>query len=211
MLRWRLHRKLLVGLATVTVVALGVVGITGIGAATAPLTEDDLAQYEEEFLTLTRHVGGVIEIGTGDTPSMKGAIGAVERGELHGAELRRASRAWVERLSGLEGEVRGLDVPEALAPSQAGFLSAIESYVLLARTLGAAAGDDDPAAIDATLDRAVALGTQGDEQFDAAAAVIQDARRELGLGPSPDLPDPDGALPDGVEIYDPHELYPEDS
>lgn len=208
-------RRPIVLLAAVLLTLGGVIAgvfLTATAASSSSeLDESALLAYETAFLAHARDVGAVIEGGTAETRGMKGAIGAIERSELAGRELRREAEAWEAMIGTSADRLARVAVPDRLKPAHRLVLEAYATYRELARTLGEAAGDDDPTAIDATLDRAVALGTRGDEQFDAATAVIQDARRELGLGPSPDLPDPDGALPEGVEIHDPHELYPEDS
>lgn len=196
-------------LLTVGGVTAGVI-LTATAASSSDLDESALLAYETAFVAHARDVGAVIEGGTAEARGMKRAIGTIERGELAGEELHREAEAWEAMIGTSEDRLARVAVPDRLKPAHRLVLEAYATYRELARTLGAIA--DRPAdQHDATLDRAVALGTRGDEQFDAAAAVIQDVRRELGLGPNPDLPDPDGALPEGVEIDDPHELYPEDS
>lgn len=196
--------------AAAAVAATGLVVGSVALAGGQQLTRNALQDYEERFLTIARDVGRVLEMGDANTHGMKRAIGAIEQGELGGAELQAEARAWKHSIRRSIEAIVAVPVPPGLGPATTLVVRSYETYVDLAGTLAQAA-DAPMATHDAILDAAVALGSQGDDAFDAAAAVIQRARRGLGLPPQASLPDPDRGLPEGVKIYDPDELYPEDA
>lgn len=167
------------------------------------LTVEELLAYEEGFVAVARDVGRLIEVGPADAHSMKGAVGAVDRGELHGAALRQEARSFDEGLVRAASRLEALSVPPGLEEAQSGLLRALRHYRELARVLGRAADTDEPAELDALLDRAVALGGRADRAFDEASTVIQDHRRRLGLGATSELPDLEAPMPDDVEVVNP--------
>lgn len=187
--------------------ALGAVSTSPLVASGEDLDEPTLVEYEAAFVTHAREVGMVIEVGTAELHGMKPSIGPIERGELAGDRLRRAAEVWEAAIGKRATALDAVKVPARLDLAHERALAAYSTYQELARTLGSIA--DEPGTLTASLDRAVVLGARGDEQFDTAAAVIQDARRRLGLEPQTSLPDPDRSLPEGVRVYDPDELYPE--
>lgn len=206
---------------TRAVVALGAAALVGIGLSTylvlgrngsAPVsaeadveepTVEELLAYEEGFVAVARDVGRLIEVGPADAHSMKGAVGAVDRGELRGAALRREARSFDEGLVRAASRLQGLEVPPGLDEAHSGFLRALDRYRELVRVLGRAADTSSRAEVDALLDRAVALGREGDRAFDEASTVLQDHRRHFGLGTTSRLPDLEAPLPDDVEIVNP--------
>lgn len=189
--------------------AVGTVSVSPRIAQSDDLGEETLLDYETVFIEHAREIGLIIEVGTPEARGMKRAIGPIERGELTGEQLRREARVWEHSIAEARERLAAVDAPSGLGLAQQRAVTSYATYEKLAKTLGAIADRPDDRLTD-ILDRAVALGARGDDEFDAAAAVIQAARRDLGLDPQASLPDPARTLPDGVEIYDPDELYPED-
>jgi hypothetical protein len=76
-----------------------------------------------------------------------------------------------------------------LGEIEAGWDAAIGAYLITVdafQTVGRA----DPGTVSAAVDQAATLAEQADKLFDRVAGVIQFHRRRLGLGATPNLPDP---------------------
>lgn len=202
--RSRVAQLLVAGTAVATIT------ITSAGARGVQPAADAHLAYEDAFLDVAFRIGGVIEIGVGDARSMKGAVGAIDRGELGGDQLRNEATIWTDTIATIGEELRDVPVPRNLTSVQETFLTAVDGYGELAHTLGSIADVADPAQVEALLDRAVALGQEADSEFDVAAATLQRHRQIVGLGTNPNLPDPNADLPPGVTIVEPGETSTED-
>lgn len=180
--------------------AVAVVTASLVLSRDAGLDEDDLQAYEEQFISLSRQVGTVIELGTGEARSMKQAVGDVERGELDGDALRSEAEVWRGAILEVRDRALAVDAPAALTRAHELFLVSLDFYLEVAAALESASTALNGPERSERLDQAVALGSCGDTRYDRAAAAIQAERRALGLQPNLDLPDPEGLTLSGVEV-----------
>lgn len=81
-----------------------------------------------------------------------------------------------------------VEPPAAVADAHELFLDALDRYVAAAERLASATTDDDQRA--ALVDEAIALGTEGDELYDQAAALVQRLVVAAGEDPVAWLPQP---------------------
>jgi hypothetical protein len=153
------------------------------------LTRSELAAYQAGILPPLREGGVVVE------QRMKPAVSGLAQAPAAAlAQVAADAPSWVGQLAAVRTKVAAVPAPAELAEAAAGFDRALARYAEAARQFGAAA--DAPAASRAAAAAAaVDVARDADALYDGASAVIQRARRRLGLGPTPDFPDPETDSP----------------
>ena len=148
------------------------------------LTRQELEAYEKAVVPLLREGGQVVELG------MKAGVTDLSKpGGVPAEAIAGESDAWIRVLNTVRDELALMTPPPALAEAHRLFGDALRRYVEAARIFGEAARG--PAAgRQAVIDRGLDIAESADDVYDAASAIVQRWRRDLGLGPSADFPDP---------------------
>lgn len=167
---------LLIALVAVFLVALAV------GPGDDGPSAEEVQRFEEALLPAVQLGGKTVELG------LKVAIADLTAGRgPTPAVVADQARAWVADLESVVRDIEALDAPEGLGRCRDQFAEAADRYLAAARAVRDAAGDPGPGR-DALLDAAVSAGRDGDRLYDEAAGLLQAARREARLPPSPDFP-----------------------
>jgi hypothetical protein len=145
------------------------------------LTSQELAAYQGALIVPLREGGRVVE------QDMKPTVTDFTQGTVTPAALSERSATWVDELTRVREQVAAVPAPDPLRPASAGFDRALARYVDAARGFGTAARATDRTA---ALDAAYTIANDADHLYDSASAVLQRVRRDLGLDPSSDFPDP---------------------
>lgn len=182
--------------ATVAATVLLVVGLVTSNPAShsADRTVDFRAAqltYERAVVPLITDGGKTVELGIKVGISDLDDTRPSDDGHhaLAPAVVAAQATSWAADLHALAARLRAIAPPPPLIDAHAGFVAALDEYGRAAELVRDAASAD-AAARGALLDEARAAGRHADERFDAASALLQTARGQLGLGTSPDFPDP---------------------
>lgn len=171
--------------ALLLALALLVAGCTGDAPPKPPpLTADQLLAYERAVIPHLKDGGRTVEQG------MKpGVDDLLNRHVVPPATIAAEADRWAADLTRVRDTVNGIDPPRALAEAGRLFVTALDTYIRAARTFGEAARAPEARRREIA-NRGYDLGRDADRTYDAASRILQTERRRLGLGPSPDFPDP---------------------
>jgi hypothetical protein len=177
------------------VATVALLALAGVGAAAYVVTRDDraprprltsaqLVGYTDAVLPALRTGGAVVEQqmkpALVDFPTATGAMAA---------KLASDAASWADQLGSVREQVAAVTPPAELQGAAAGFDGALAKYIEAARQFRVAVLTPRGGR-GAELQRGYTLATEADDTYDDASAIIQDWRRRLGLGATPDFPDP---------------------
>jgi hypothetical protein len=147
------------------------------------LTTAELSAYQAGVLPPLREGGQVVE------QELKPAVADLAAGKVSGPAFAAQTTGWLGRLAEVRRQVAGVVPPPDLRPAADGFDRALARYADTVRAFGAAASASK-AGREAALANAYEVALDADHLYDTASAVIQQWRRRLGLGTTPDFPNP---------------------
>lgn len=153
-------------------------GVGEVDPAQVAATEDYLA----EVRPIASDGGQVVQ------DLLKPAISRLEDPDEDHDQQAEAAGAWVASMTSVRERWADVEPPPAVADSHELFLDALDRYVAAADRLARATTDDEQRA--ALVDEAIELGTEGDELYDRAAALVQELLVAAGQDPVAWLPQP---------------------
>lgn len=177
-------RRLLAGLAPFLLIAVGVgaARLLGGGDGASPAARDAVVRYQEAVHPITVEWGKIEILG------MRPAIGDLrEEGGVPAETIAGEARHWQATLSSLREQLRAVEAPLRLRRAAVLFDESIVLYIDAARIFERAAsstGEEQARGIE----DGIAKVRQGTQRFNQAAVQLQDARRQVGLGPTDDFP-----------------------
>lgn len=149
-----------------------------------PIDRSALRAYEQAVVPIVQEGGKVVELG------MKPAMDDLEhRHVVPPAAIGTEGDAWVRSLQQLRGRLSHVRTPVQLKQATSQFLVALDGYTAAARAFAEAARSTGTARAQ-FIRRGIALAESADHTYDRGSAVLQRARRSLGLPPSPNFPQP---------------------
>lgn len=148
------------------------------------LSKARLVSYESAIAAPLKDGGRTVEQG------MKPALADLNVDHVTPpAMIAREARQWVADLTDVRARVAAVTPPAQLRAVSRGFDEALTLYVEAARWFERAA-TADALQRSALLDKGYAAAKRADAAYDAASRLLQTARHRVGLGSSPDFPDP---------------------
>jgi len=145
----------------------------------------EVKRYEAAILAPVKDWGSVEVLGM--RPSVRDLLGG--KGSLPANAVLAESRAWLTAFAHDRELIAAVRPPTGLGRCRGLMLRALDKYADAARTFGQAA-QTPLAQRRPVIEAAIASATAGDDLFDQASAVLQQARLDAGLGISPDFPSP---------------------
>ncbi|MEX2557302.1 MAG: hypothetical protein WEB06_16935 [Actinomycetota bacterium] len=179
----RRRSPLVYTIALVLVLAAGATAVFLMGSSNRKNDRAALVSYEESLLPAVREAGRIVQ------QEMKPSLREIVEGTITGVQLLDRTGAWQRVFQRVRDDLLGLEPPALLGDIEAGWDAAMGAYLVTVdafQTVGRA----DPGTLSAAVDQAVTIAENADKLFDRVAGVIQFHRRRLGLGASPNLPDP---------------------
>jgi hypothetical protein len=179
--RWR--NPLVYTIALVVVLAAGATAVFLTGSSNREDDRAAIVSYERSLLPAVREAGRIVQ------QEMKPSLREIAEGTITGQQLLDRTGAWQRVFKRVRDDLLALEPPALLGEIEAGWDAAIGAYLITVdafQTVGRA----DPGTVSAAVDQAATLAEQADKLFDRVAGVIQFHRRRLGLGATPNLPDP---------------------
>jgi hypothetical protein len=179
--RWR--NPLVYTIALVVVLAAGATAVFLTGSSNREDDRAAIVSYERSLLPAVREAGRIVQ------QEMKPSLREIAEGTITGQQLLDRTGAWQRVFKRVRDDLLALEPPALLGDIEAGWDAAIGAYLITVdafQTVGRA----DPGTVSAAVDQAATLAEQADKLFDRVAGVIQFHRRRLGLGATPNLPDP---------------------
>jgi hypothetical protein len=168
------------------VAAIGVI-LSGSGRSTtssAPgVKRPALLAYEARLLPLVQDGGRVVQQG------MKPALDDLRYKHIVPAPvIAQEGDGWVTSLETVQTKVRQVAAPAGLTTAHQAFLQALEEYVVAAKAFRAAALAPPGAARERQIADGIRHAEHADHTYDRGAAILQRARRSLGLPADPNFP-----------------------
>ena len=149
------------------------------------LTEEQLLAYEAALLPHLREGGKTVERG------MKpGVDDLLNKHVVPPATIAVEAETWAADLTRVRTALAAVEPPPQLTEVSQLFDDSLDAYVQAAHVFAEAARAPE-AQRRAIANRGYDLGRTADRIYDSASRIIQTARRNLGLGPSSDFPDPE--------------------
>jgi hypothetical protein len=179
--RWR--NPLVYTIALVVVLAAGATAVFLTGSSNREDDRAAIVSYERSLLPAVREAGRIVQ------QEMKPSLREIAEGTITGHQLLDRTGAWQRVFKRVRDDLLALEPPALLGEIEAGWDAAIGAYLITVdafQTVGRA----DPGTVSAAVDQAATLAERADKLFDRVAGVIQFHRRRLGLGATPNLPDP---------------------
>jgi hypothetical protein len=177
-------------LAALGAVSAGIAAVGVLGNRSAPSEPSSsvggapaLEAYAAAIAEPTRQAGRSIIAG------IRPDISDFRTGRISAAVWKTDMVARSQEFAGAWAAIAAAERPRAVATAQASFDDAFRTYLLAARTLYDA-GDRDGAERETFIELGAALGDEGDHAFDRGAVVVQRARKDAGLLPDRNLPNP---------------------
>jgi hypothetical protein len=175
----------------VAAMAAGVVAVVAVVVAAVVLraADDDgpsraeVETYEEAILPLVREWGRI------EVQGMRPAVADLQSGEgVPAATVAGEARAWHAAFERLRSQLRAVAAPEGMEEVAHGFDRAMADYLEAAATFEQAASAADAEERSRLVDRGITVVQRGADRYDDASALLQEARRSVGLPPTDDFP-----------------------
>lgn len=188
MIRVRVRVQLLPLAALAVVAALGASLLVlnprdGATASSAP-TKAQLTALEAQLVPLVQRGGQVIQEG------MKPAINDLRYDHVTPAAFMAIEAdGWIRTLGQVRAEVRAVAVDDSLIEVRDRVVTALSGYIQAAERLRLAMRATGPEQA-RMVREGVAVAQAADADYDRGAALLQSARRRLGLPANPYFPDP---------------------
>ena len=179
--RWRNPRVYTIAL--IVALAVGAPAVFFAGSANRKDDRGALVSYERSLLPAVREAGRIVQ------QEMKPSLREIVEGSITGQQLLDRTGAWQRVFKRVRDDLLALEPPAFLGDIESGWDAAIGAYLITVDAFQGV-GRSDPGTVPVAVDQAVTLAEHADELFDRVAGVIQFHRRRLGLGASPNLPDP---------------------
>lgn len=170
--------------AIAAVAGITAIAWTAVGAASRSHDRARLVAYEEAIADHARRGGRVTE------QEAKPSLRAFADGELDGETFAERAEAWARVMGQVKADFLAATPPGFLEEIEARWARALDTYIE-AFGLFARAGRAGGAERERLLDEGIATADRADDLFDEASALLQAARRRLGLDPTPNFPDPE--------------------
>ncbi|MGH2795196.1 MAG: hypothetical protein ACRDKG_12930 [Actinomycetota bacterium] len=172
--------------ATVAVLAALAIGLTTVALVGSAQRRDDRAaylRYERALLPSLKEGGRIV------VQQIRPSLPDLSEGKIDQRTAIERASGWRGAFTQIQADVIALEPPSFLGDVERIWVSALAAYLEIPDAFQAAA---DAAGAERTslLERAIGAGRRADSLFDRAASLMQAHRRRLGLGASPDLPDP---------------------
>jgi hypothetical protein len=179
----RLRSPLVYTIVLVLVLAAGATAVFLMGSSNRKDDRAAIVAYERSVLPAVREAGRIVQ------QEMKPSLREVVDGTITGQQLLDRTGAWQRVFKRVRDDLVALDAPAFLGDIDAGWDAAMGAYLVTVDAFQAI-GRADPGFVSVAVDQAVSLAERADDLFDRVAGVVQFHRRRLGLGASPNLPDP---------------------
>jgi hypothetical protein len=149
------------------------------GARSSP--DPALRRYVQDLQAVMAPGGQVVET------DMKPSLRAFAQGQVSPADMGARARSWQIALQRVKSRFLALLPPAEVGGATPLFAAALDQYLAAAR-FGEQASEAGPDQRPVYLEQAAQAGRSGDQKYNAAAKVVQDALRAQGSSPDPNLP-----------------------
>jgi hypothetical protein len=102
--------------------------------------------------------------------------------------IAQEAAGWIDSLQSVQSKARQLPAPPGLSTAHQAFLQALQGYVAAAHAFKAAALTPAGPARESRIAAGIDHAEDADKTYDRGAALLQQARRSLGLPPDPNFP-----------------------
>ena len=179
--RWR--KPLIYTIAVLVAAAIGATAVFLVGSSNRRADRNAVLAYERAILPLVREANKILH---NEIPVV---LEALRKGQETDDRLAQRTAQWERDLERVRTDLLALTPPALLGGVEEGFGVTMGAYLLAVDAVadvGVASPDQRANAIDT----AKTFAERAPEFLDDVTSIIQFHRRRLGLGTSPDLPEP---------------------
>jgi hypothetical protein len=184
--RARRRGPVLAATAVIVAAAAGTTTVSLIRSAERRHERAAYLAYEAAALVPIREGGRIVQ------EEMKPSLSELRAGTISAVIAHERAAGWRGGMSAALTQLLALHPPAFLQDIGSKWKASLDTYVEIAALFDLAAAASGAERL-RLLDEAAATGTRADRLFDAAARVMQLQRERLGLGVTPDLPNPAGS------------------
>jgi len=179
----RRRKPLIYTIAVVVAAAIGATAVFLVGSSNRRADRNAVLAYERSILPLVREANKILET---EIPVV---LEALRKRQETDDRLAQRTSQWERDLERVRKDLLALTPPALLGGVEEGFGVTMGAY-LLAVDAVADVGAAAPAERASAIENAATFAERASGFLDDVASIIQFHRQRLGLGTSPDLPEP---------------------
>lgn len=144
---------------------------------------EEIEAYQADLLPLAQEWGRI------EVQGMRPAIADLTSGEgVPPVTVAGEARAWRSGFESLRAKIEALEPPKVLQEAERLFDQAMQRYLEATNEFERAADGPAGEGRKAGIERGIALANEGAALYNDASLVLQAARKDVGLPPTPDFP-----------------------